>query len=130
MSIDHPGYAEQQRLEAELAPPAVAAQEPVQPVAWMYEGIGDLTEGRVIARTLEELGGDIDMHPHAWQRTHPLYTTPPNLPTQQEVMRLARALEKHSYHAGLNEGRSGQFSVLADEARAALLAALAPLPKD
>lgn len=52
----------------------------VEPVAHLYKWIGDASdsyEGRVVARSVAELKGEIDMYPDSWERIGPLYATPP-----------------------------------------------------
>jgi hypothetical protein len=78
-----------------VAAPVQAEQAQAEPVAYLYEWIGEQglrKSGALIARTADELGGNIDMYPTSWKRLGPLYDAPViALPAQAEQVAAVRA---------------------------------------
>ena len=104
----------------------VANKAEVEPVAHLYKWIGDASdsyEGRVIARSVAELKGEIDMYPDSWERIGPLYATPPATTGASTVLTDERTAALIEARDAVSEMRNhleafGQYGV--ETARAAL----------
>lgn len=66
----------------------------IKAVAWTYRRIDGqaIRENDVIARTPDELGGEIDLYPSAWKREIPLYTAQQLLALVERAMPAAEML--------------------------------------